>query len=424
MYGTRKTEDTKGYHSIFRCIAVLEAWWRNLRTCSSLHGHTPTVIRHEVQRRGLKDNKALEKQLNGPPADSLLLRFTTFLYVRTGGRVNSTLEAWARREIIFRGDRETFKTAKAASDKFEHGGAHHGEVHALAVKSINKTAHYLRRAILELLNPMGADFSALLEMPYEQPMRNGGLGRQLHATLRNDGDEVAALDQAYPLVKWEFKLHELKLDDNGLYKMTITQSITPNIGSSTKLVVTKIVFAGLHEDSKVDINSVDLSTQPSHNTAGVVTTTDDPKTTNWVHPIGALILNCNTIRHLGLYWLSRLTGVPSYKISARSMQEIANEITNHLSTKQMAHELHERCLAAWRDAVELDEVRQLASGAVTIPDEGLIFFDQRSEDGVAQVCKDVAKIVQLSDRVVELASSINDLLTELATQELLQHIEG
>jgi hypothetical protein len=214
---------------------------------------TETVIRAELRRRGLKKRKELEIELNGPPAESLLLRLATYFYVLAGGSRKETLGSWARLELVFRGDKEIYLTAKRASDRLEHGVAAHQDVQRLAEKCVAKTAMYLRESILSQLNMSESDLDALTSKPYEQPTNTGGFERQFLATIVSDDDEIAAPDQAYPLVRWEFKLRDFSIAEDGTQKMRVTQNMIPLIGESAEMRLERVHFAGSTETTHSEV---------------------------------------------------------------------------------------------------------------------------------------------------------------------------
>jgi hypothetical protein len=169
---------------------------------------TPLVLDQELLRRNMKSRQELERALRGPPPDSFLLRLGAFVYRGLGGYIPSKLDSWVRAEIIFRNDKATFKGAKRASDHFEHGISHHQEVHATAVQCVEKTAQYLRDAILDLLPMSQDDRNVLRASRYARPASTSGFERQFLATIDSSDSDLAAPDQAYPFVTWRFDLKE------------------------------------------------------------------------------------------------------------------------------------------------------------------------------------------------------------------------
>jgi len=380
---------------------------------------TPTAIRWEVNRRGLKDPKELETAVHGPPADSLKLRIASYLYRRAGGYIPSRLDPWARREIIFCGDKKTYYTAKNASDQFEHGLSHHQELQQLAAKCVERTAAYLRSAILNYIPLTDDDRTSLKEKPYAKPLSASGFERQLLATIACGEDEIAAPDQAYPIVRWAFNLKDFRLADDGGQHMRVTQTVTPRIGKNAKFKLSKIHFAGPGETTHAEVE-IETDQKESDVKAGVGFLVDEPTTTKWIQPLGRFILNCNTVRYLSLAWIKQLTGEAAS--SSDSFAQVVERISEIVSQDGVRDELQEQCQSAWREAIQFDEVRTLLSGSAAIPD-GLVSIDKRC-DGKAPLAADISKLTELNDKTVQLAQKLRDLLDELLGLEVFSRRTG
>ena len=372
---------------------------------------TPTVIRWEVAKRRLRNRKALESVVCGTPEGSMLDRLLSYLYQRRGGYIPSPLDAWIRKEIIFRGDEVTYKAAKMASDKLEHGQWQHVKVQQHVAGHRECTAMFLRNIVLDIVPLDDVDRDKLKEAEFAKPASTSGFERQLLARITSGDDDVAAADQAYPYVRWEFKLKEFHVDDDGGHRMRVTQNITPLIAESAQFTPTRIHFAGpsetRHEEVEIEVTKADEATQ-----AGILATIDDPETSKWVQPLGSFLLNCNAIRHMSLFWLQKL----SEKHLAASLDDsgfgdLVGEIEAAVDSLSIKYDLKEQCKAAWTEALALDEVRELLAGAATKP-EGLACFDQRS-DGKAPLVADLNKLNDLNQKCVDLARRLINLLDEV-----------
>jgi len=358
---------------------------------------TPTAIRWESNRRGLRNRKELEKVVLGPSPDSL--------------------DSWARRELIFCGDKETYLAAKGASDQLEHGLSSHQKVHELAVKCVEKTATYLRSAILNYIPLTEDDRNALKEKPYAKPMSTGGLGRQLVSTITGGEDDIATPDQAYPQVRWEMKLKDFTLGEDGVYQMRVGQTIAPIIGESLKMEGVRIHFAGATETTNVEVE-IETDQKKSDVKAGVGFLIDDSSTGKWVQPMGKFILNCNAVRYMSLAWIQRLTNVVA---QVNSFTEATEQIGNLVSQDGVPDELQEKCQSAWQEALQLDEMRTVLSGCASIP-EGLVSVEP--SDGKLPLISDIGKLNELNDKTVELAKNLRDLLDNLLGLQVFSRSTG
>jgi hypothetical protein len=213
----------------------------------------PLVIQREVVRRGLKSREQLELALNGPPPDSLKLRIATYVYRLFGGYVPSRLEPWARREVIFRGDRDTYRVAQRASNQLEHGQMHHANIPASAMQAVAKTAQYLRETIFDLLPLSDSDRERLKTGKYAAPLSMAGYERQLLANIKSTNANIAADDQLYPYVRWEFSLLDYVNKGEGAGEMRITQRIQPFLNPHAQFSIERIRFSGATPTSHTNV---------------------------------------------------------------------------------------------------------------------------------------------------------------------------
>ena len=371
---------------------------------------TPTAIRSAISSRGLKDRRALESTVLEATKYSLRQRIARWIYPRAGGHTPSArLDTWARREIIFRGDEETFRIAKGASDSLEHGLAQHEEVHKSAIRCVEKCASYLRHAILDIV-PIGADDRAALRVkPYANPASTGGFERQFLATITCDEDEIAAPGQVYPTVRWEFNLLDFRIIENGKHAMRLTQKLTPIMSKSARMNISKIHFAGPTETTHDEVE-VTVDKKNEH-VAGIEFAIDEPANAKWVHPLGSVILNCNALRYLSVYWLIRLTHTKAEDISSISFADHVEQILGLVSQPNVPSDLQEQCKPAWQEALQLDEVRTMLAGCATQP-EGLVPLDEWA-NGKAPAVSDLGRLIDVNKRAVELCRKLGGLLDEL-----------
>jgi len=130
----------------------------------------------------------------------------------------SELDATIRREVIFQGDLDCHREAKKASDGFEHGFLGFGDLRAIAARRRDQTAEYLRKAILDVAQCDDALRKKLLENTVA--VGAWRLERYFRGLLVGEGDELAAPDQAYPIVRWRSSiaraaLGQMKVDTLG-----------------------------------------------------------------------------------------------------------------------------------------------------------------------------------------------------------------
>lgn len=379
---------------------------------------TPLFVMREARKRGLKSRTALDKALAGVPADWWVLRLATWFFVKAGGRRGSQLDAWIRREIIFKGDADTYKAAKGASDKWEHATDDRSRIHGLAAASLDKTASYLRSAILDLLPLSDADRSALQSGEIATPASTLGFQRWISGFLNCSGEELAAPEQAYPLVRWEFTLRGLSVGQGGRYEMTVNQKLSPMIAAGVSFTLDKLNFSGpvpmQHSNVEVSIQRAERMVMEGPPGARMEVEVDAPANAKWVHPYGSFMLNSNVFLPFSEFWLVNLLG-SSLSVDARpSIRENVESIHAALVSRGIAAELVEKSRLAWKEAVDMEEVREIMALARTTPD-GLV-VDTRGRQGMQQQggLSDVAKLVELNERAVALAKRIISLSEELS----------
>lgn len=412
-----KREQSRLNRSITQYTDALQYWKRGNELYALAHLYmgveaiTETAIRREVKRRGLANRKALEIELNGPPAESALLRIANRFSSLVGGRKADTLGPWARRDLIFCGDKDTYLTAKRASDQFEHGLSEHHQIHELASKCIRKTAMYLREQILSHIPLSNVDFAALKKKPYKKPNNTGGFERQFLATIVSDEDDIAAPDQAYPYVKWHFALKEFSIAEDGGHQMRVTQTMTPLIGENAQMRFERVHFSGSTETTHSDLEIKITKANPSVSESGVTTALDNPEDGKWLRHLGGFISNCNTIRRLSKYWIMKLSPRELDMASEFSFDGNIEQIQNLIHRSLVDRKLISRCDDAWEDARNIDEARRAFSGATTV-DGRLVIFDNLPNSD-EKTLGDIRKLNELVDKSTELATRLAELLDEL-----------
>lgn len=113
-------------------------------------------------------------------------------------RWKDLLGAGVREKTIFADDAETYKAAKDARDGLEHGIWELDKVAAHALKSADKTFHYIRRTIVDLLGLASEVADELNEIKPKdvRSMRKVVRGRLIGAVEDRPWGEL------YPRLEW------------------------------------------------------------------------------------------------------------------------------------------------------------------------------------------------------------------------------
>ncbi len=417
------TEDRSRYaRAIIQFTDALQYWEQGMELYALSHLYmgveaiTPTAIRQEVQRRDMKKRGELEQAVLELPKLGFLRRLAGRLYQKSGGFIKPPdLESWARRELIFRGDNETLKAARRASDMLEHGFGSHDDVQRLAVKCVAKSAEYLRTFIIDSLSLSDADQQLLKAKPYGAPARTSGFQRQVIATITSDLASLAAADQAYPRIIWRFDLHGLKVLESGSLEMNITQDITPSVGDDAKFRLDRIHFSGPNETAHSNVvlthkNAQAIGPKSEPPAGKSLVEIDGPANTRWAQLVGSFILNVNSLRHLSWHWLVACGVVKHEDFPKFNFRETVELLMNSIVSGPHDEAFRAKCAEAWTEAVGYDEVRQTIAGLVVQP-SGLLDVDS-IEGTKASTLEDPKRLADANSAAVALAQTLVALFDE------------
>lgn len=131
-------------------------------------------------------------------------------------RLSSVIESTVRRDIIFKKDIDCYKEARKASDGFEHGFLPFGEIREKAAKVRNKTAEYLRGAILDLLDISKEYKEKLTSGSKAEPLGNRPIAKYIKGELRGSSTKLAGEGSLYPFVNYKEFLTSTRITDKGL----------------------------------------------------------------------------------------------------------------------------------------------------------------------------------------------------------------
>jgi hypothetical protein len=109
------------------------------------------------------------------------------------------LKIWARTDVIFEGDNETYRDARHASDGIEHGFLEFDEINRRAVAVTDTTFGYIRRSILRLLEISETEFA---ELYGRVPRDVSSLRKLIRGHFVGDGSDPAPPNEDYPRLEW------------------------------------------------------------------------------------------------------------------------------------------------------------------------------------------------------------------------------
>ncbi len=166
------------------------------------------------------------------------------------------LLAWARRELIFAGDKFVYTRAKDASDGLEHGYRTVSEVRELAESVCDKVFEYVRRAIVDLLELPHTARDQLLDK-FGTPADTQSLRRRVTGSLVGEGDELAIRDKEYPILEWNSSISHFDIAEDGSPKVQFSDRFTVRTAESIAFQLRSMEFYGRSRPG-AELNELDI----------------------------------------------------------------------------------------------------------------------------------------------------------------------
>jgi hypothetical protein len=169
-----------------------------------------------------------------------------------------------RQQLIFRGDHDTYKTAKSASDGLEHGFMALDKVAAHALKSADRTFRHVRQTIVELLDlPKGVAQELMEIKPKDvESMRKVARGR-----LIGVAEDPAMEGELYPRLEWSSSLDSIIREGTSFHmkqKDAMTIRTHPNVGFRLE----GLEVRGRLQDGEAPVQLTDEDVMIEHTQAG------------------------------------------------------------------------------------------------------------------------------------------------------------
>lgn len=145
-------------------------------------------------------------------------------------RLETEILARVRCAELFQGDEDCHRDAKAASDGFEHGYMPFDQIRDRALNVRDRTAAYLREAILNLVGIEDAHRATLLAPPFDQPLGNWPVVKYVRGHLLGDSDDLASEENEYPIMSWRSKITSSEIDEAGDHRLRFDDQVTAHLG--------------------------------------------------------------------------------------------------------------------------------------------------------------------------------------------------
>ncbi len=215
--------------AITQYVLALERWKRGNEILSTAHLYmgiealVPVIKKIELDKACLSSNKEL--------ADLWKIDIRE-------------LDPTIKRDHLFQGDLSCYRDAKKASDGIEHGFLSYAELRPLSEHARDKSAFYLREAIVKLLELPPNVKVGLLSPPYATPIGTIDYIRYLRGTLSSRSSLLAAERQEYPLIDWVFKVSGFRFTDEGKLNLSFSESLTPRVADGVTFTPRSIEIYG------------------------------------------------------------------------------------------------------------------------------------------------------------------------------------
>jgi hypothetical protein len=139
------------------------------------------------------------------------------------------IEVAVRKHLLFQGDDQCYKDAKDASDGFEHGFMPFDKIRNKARAVRDKTAKYLRKAILDLVGIENTYRDILLATPYNVPLGNWPVVKYIRGQLLGDSDNLAAKGKKYPVMSWRSTIKSVDFSESGEYDIKFEETLRAHL---------------------------------------------------------------------------------------------------------------------------------------------------------------------------------------------------
>ena len=167
-------------------------------------------------------------------------------------KVAYAVESHLRRSVLFKGDENCYKKARAASDGFEHGFKPFSEVRTLATEVRDRAAQYLRSALIELSGINEDQKQLLLTTPYDIPIGYGRLVKYLWGHLLGTNTDLAEKSQQYPFLRWQSSIESFSRRDSGEYELVPNETVTGSFGENISFRASNLEIWGQRTDNNPD----------------------------------------------------------------------------------------------------------------------------------------------------------------------------
>ncbi len=165
-------------------------------------------------------------------------------------RWKKILDEEVRRHVIFQSDSDTYNTAKKASDGLEHGYLGLDEVARHALKCTDRTFHYVRKTLVELLDLSESSAEKLLAI---KPKDVQSLRKVVRGRFLGSAEEMAHGDEMYPTLVWTSGIDSMEREDSTI-SFEGRENLTVRANSDLTFQLDRFEVHGRLEEGQLPIN--------------------------------------------------------------------------------------------------------------------------------------------------------------------------
>jgi hypothetical protein len=151
----------------------------------------------------------------------------------------TTLDSEVRRQLLFQCDDDCYSTAREVRNGALHGFEPTWKVREGALETRNKTATYLREALILAAGLTPDDQAALLSPPYDHPF-HWSVFTQLFGRIISENDDPERPNDLYPRVDWKLLPVELPPDAEGDAGIAFKPIVKPHLAKGAKFELERV----------------------------------------------------------------------------------------------------------------------------------------------------------------------------------------
>jgi len=199
------------------------------------------------------------------------------------GRKRDAFRGRIREQLIFGGDRDTYQTAKRASDGLEHGHLELDEVARHAIKCTDMTFHHVRRTVIKLLQLPGDVAAGLMAV---QPRDVQSVRKVIRGRLIGLAENPAPEGSPYPYLEWTSRVASVTRSTTE-FQFNDTETFTLRTHPDVRFQPDQFIAIGRLEDGHAPVHV-------ANSTIAMTGPTPEPKSVKLLATVMPLVTAAST----------------------------------------------------------------------------------------------------------------------------------